>query len=175
VSHRLRVFLTLVSIACGACGYALVGRGSALPADVQSVYVKAFENRTQRTQIELVLTRAVADELVTRKRLSLASSPQGAHTQLRGTVSSFEVVPVALDAGGRATQYEIVITAQVLLERLGGAAEPEVLWQNDRYVFRRSYVLDLSQAGYFDRENLAIEDAAKGFAETMVTDLLEGF
>jgi outer membrane lipopolysaccharide assembly protein LptE/RlpB len=174
VSHRLRIFLAAVAIGSGACGYALVGRGSTLPEDVQTVFLRAFENRTQRTQIELILTRAVADELVTRKRLALASSPQAAQAEIRGTVSGFEVVPVSLDAGGRATQYEIVITAQVRLERLGGTP-PEVLWQNDRYVFRRSYANDLSQAGYFDRENLAMEDAAKGFAETMVTDLLEGF
>jgi hypothetical protein len=54
-------------------------------------------------------------------------------------------------------------------------ADPAVLWQNDRYQFRDSYKLEASELGYLDRETPAIEAAAKKFAETMITDLLEGF
>ncbi len=50
-----------------------------------------------------------------------------------------------------------------------------MLWQNDRYVFSDSYQLEASELGYQDRETPAIEATAKKFAETVITDLLEGF
>ena len=50
-----------------------------------------------------------------------------------------------------------------------------VLWSNERYLFRELYELEASEASFFDRENLAIEQSAARFAETVITDLLEGF
>jgi outer membrane lipopolysaccharide assembly protein LptE/RlpB len=156
----------------GACGYALVGRGSTVPADVRSVYLKPLENRTTRSQVEQILTRAIADELVTRQRFAVVADAAGADAELSGSVLGFGVTPVTFDPTGRATEYEITITAQVLFRRTGS---DDVLWSNDRYLFKESYPIELSQEEYFDRENLAIEEVAGRFAETMVSDLLEGF
>ena len=54
-------------------------------------------------------------------------------------------------------------------------APEQVLWQNDRYLFSQSYQLEASELGYQDRETPAITATAKKFAETVITDLLEGF
>src|SRR6185369_14995853 len=73
----------LVSIvALAGCGYALVGRSSNLPADVRSVYIKPLENKTPRTQAEQFLTRAIADEMVTRHRFAVVGSETGADAEL---------------------------------------------------------------------------------------------
>ncbi len=164
--------LTAFAVSAFGCGYALVGRSSNVPESVRSVYLKPFVNRTQRTQVEQELTRAIADELVTRQRFSVASSEAGANAQISGTVVNFGVTPVTFDDQGRATEYEISITAQVEFKNLG---DDKVLWSNDRYTFRESYPVEVSSAAYFDREDEALEKAAKRFAETMVSDLLEGF
>jgi hypothetical protein len=50
-----------------------------------------------------------------------------------------------------------------------------VLWQNDRYVFRQSYPITVSETEYIDLGDQALQEAAERFAETMVSDLLEGF
>lgn len=155
------------------CGYALVGRASSnVPADVREVYVRPLENRTQRTQVEQALTRAIADEMVTRNRFSVVGGAEGADAELSGTVVGFDVRPVTFDASGRATQYEIVVLAQIAFKRVGS---DDVIWSNDRYVFRESYEIEATETAYFDREDEAIEEAAERFAETMVSDLLEGF
>jgi outer membrane lipopolysaccharide assembly protein LptE/RlpB len=168
------VGLLLLAASWGTgCGYALVGRATSVPDDVRSVYLKTFENRTNRVQLDEILTRAVADELVTRKRFQLSPSADGAQAEIRGTVIGLDVTPVSLDAQGRATEYQIIITAQVRFLRSNEAHT--VLWASDRYQFRRSYPVDVSRALYFDRENLALEDVSQDFAETMVSDLLEGF
>jgi outer membrane lipopolysaccharide assembly protein LptE/RlpB len=164
--------LALLLPLLAGCGYALVGRGVTVPADVRSVHLKPLENRTTRAQVDQILTRAIADELVTRQRFAVVADAAGADAELSGSVLGFGVTPVTFDPSGRATEYEITITAQVLFRRTGS---DEVLWSNDRYLFKESYPIELSETEYFDRENLAIEEVAGRFAETMVSDLLEGF
>lgn len=170
---RPRLCLCLLLLSLTGCGYALVGRASSnVPDDVREVYVRPLVNQTQRTQVEQALTRAIADEMVTRNRFSIVGAPEGADAELSGTVVGFDVRPVTFDASGRATQYEIVVLAQMTFKRVGS---DDVIWSNDRYVFRESYDLEATEEEYFDQEDLAIEEAAVRFAQTMVSDLLEGF
>ncbi len=164
--------IVVAVLALSACGYNLVGRGSTVPPDIHSVFLKALENKTQRQQVDQVLTQAVAKELVTRKRFTVVNEEAGADAEISGAVTGFSVIPVTLDQQGRATQYEISITAQVKFRRL---KDDTVLWSNDRYNFRASYEVPVSNTAYFDRENLAIEEVAPQFAQTMLSDLLEGF
>ena len=165
--------LGLVLVTLTGCGYALVGRATTnIPADVREVYIRPLENRTQRTQVEQALTRAIADEMVNRNRFSVLGAPEGADAELSGAVVGFDVRPVTFDSSGRATQYEIIVIAQIAFKRLG---TDDVIWSNDRYVFRESYEIQATETEYFDREDEAIEQAAGRFAETMVSDLLEGF
>lgn len=159
-------------LATAGCGYALVGRGSNIPEDIRDVYLAGFENRTQRPQVEQFLTRSLADELVRRGRFELVNDPAGADARLSGTVTGFGVTPIAFDPDGRATDYEISITAAVELRRLD---DDEVVWSNSRYVYRENYEVDATSTDFLDRETEAIESAAERFAETMVSDLLLGF
>ncbi|HEX9942117.1 MAG TPA: LptE family protein [Thermoanaerobaculia bacterium] len=165
--------LAALILSLAGCGYALVGRGSNIPEDIRAVYLQPLENRTQRSQVEQFLTRAIADELVTRQRFSVVGSETDANAEILGAVTGFGVTPVTFDQEGRATEYEISITAQVTFKRTG--SEGQVLWKSDRYTFRENYPVDPASAAYFDREDQAIETASKRFAETLVTNLLEGF
>lgn len=162
----------LLLLVLSGCGYALVGRGSNVPEDVREVYLQPLENRTQRSQVEQFLTRAMADELVTRQRFAVVGAAEGADAVISGSVVGFDAIPVTFDPTGRATEYEIAITAQIAFKRTGS---DQVIWSTDRYTFRESYPIDPSQPDYFDREDEAIEDATRRMAETMVSDLLEGF
>jgi outer membrane lipopolysaccharide assembly protein LptE/RlpB len=163
--------LAVAALAAG-CGYNLVGRASNIPPEVRTVYLAPFENVTQRVNVDQILTRAVNDELVTRQRFAVVSTEENSDADLIGKVTNFDVRPVTFDSDRRATEYEITITASVSLKQ----RDPErMLWQNDRYQFRDSYQLEATELGYLDRETPAIEATAKKFAETMVTDLLEGF
>jgi outer membrane lipopolysaccharide assembly protein LptE/RlpB len=170
VARSLAALALLLTV--GGCGYALVGKGTNLPDDVRRVYVAPLENRTPRGQAEVFVTRAIADEMVTRQRFTVVSSPEEADAVLSGAVNAFGVTPVAFDAQGRATEYEISITAEMLFQRV---PSEEVLWSNEQYVFRQNYPVDVSETEYFDLEDLALQGAAERFAETMVSDLLEGF
>ncbi len=169
--------LLLASLLQTACGYSLVGRGSTLPPDVKKVFVAPLENLTSRSQVEQILTRAVVNELLTRRRFEVVNLEADGDAVLRGKVTSFTVRPVSFDGSGLANRFEISVLADMRFERppQGGAVEPTVLWANARYTFREDYPLQEASANYFDRENLAIENTAESFAKTLVTDFLEGF
>jgi len=160
-------------LALTGCGYALVGRSANIPPDVKAVYLQPLANQTQRQQVEQSLTQAIATELVTRQRFSLVGSETQANAEIVGAVTGFSVTPVTFDQTGRANEYEIAITAQITFKRVG--AEGKVIWRSDRYTFRENYPLDPTAANFIDLENETIDKASKRFAQTLVTDLLEGF
>ncbi|MFL6232468.1 MAG: LPS assembly lipoprotein LptE [Thermoanaerobaculia bacterium] len=160
-------------LALSGCGYALVGRSANIPADVKSVYLQPLVNQTQRQQVEQSLTQAIATELVTRQRFALVGSESQANAEIVGAVTGFTVTPVTFDQTGRANEYEIAITAQITFKRVG--ADAKVIWKSDRYTFRENYPLDPTAADFIDRENETVDRASKRFAQTLVTDLLEGF
>jgi len=125
--------LAALLLALSGCGYALVGRASNLPPDIKTVYLKPFDNRTQRSQVEQFVTRSIADELVRRQRFAVVGSPTGADAEIAGAVVGYGATPITFDNTGRATQYEISIVCQISFKRTG-ADKP--LWANDRYNFR---------------------------------------
>lgn len=164
---------------CGylwGCGYALVGQGSNIPEDIGKVYVEPLKNTTSRAQIDQILTQAISDELVTRRRFTVVSSAEEADAVIAGTVLDFTVRPLTFDPDGLASSFEITITADMRFQRVPTQTEEEgeVIWKNSRYRFLEDYQLD-EGGTYFDRENLAIEEASGPFARTLLTDLLEGF
>ncbi|MEO7793810.1 MAG: LPS assembly lipoprotein LptE [Thermoanaerobaculia bacterium] len=164
--------LLICAVSLFGCGYALVGRGSNIPVEVRRVQLVPLENGTPRSQVDQILTRALSSELVNRHRFEVLSTAEGADALLTGKVSSFTLSPVTFDGEGRATEYEIAIVVSVQFKQV----TPEtLLYQNDNYLFRSSYEVKASELGFQDRETPAIEATAKDFAESLVTDLLEGF
>ena len=169
---RRGVLLLLVVAMLGGCGYGLVGRTSSLPEDIEDVYVEPLGNRTTRSQVDLLLTQAIGDEFVKRRRFNLISDSRGADAVLTGVVTGFSERPVTFGSEGRGREYEIQITADMQFSRPGGE---EPIWVRNGYRFRETYEIDISAADYFDRSDQAIEEVAEKFAEVIVIDLLEGF
>ncbi len=89
--------LSLSVIGLAACGYGLLGRTSSLPADIKDIYVVPLENRTTRSQVDLLLTRAIIDELVTRRRFEIVSARDKSDAVLSGALTSFIVRPVTFE------------------------------------------------------------------------------
>lgn len=154
------------------CGYALVGTGNILDPSLKTLYVPAFVNRTTRVELEQRVTQAVGDELVSRGRLKLVNDPKQADVMLKGSIDTFNLAPVGFDQG-RATQYQISITANI--ELLDHRHEDKVLWKNDQYRFVENYQVSLDTTNSFDQESRAIVDIAQRFAQSLVANLLEGF
>ena len=156
----------------GACGYALVGKSSSLPESIRVVQFATLENQTPRVGLEQRFSGEIARELASRGRFQVQSGSEGADAVLSGAVTGFTLFPVAFDAQGRATDYQVQVTARVSLKTL---PDGKSLWENPTYTFRDNYQFSSSAASYVDRENEAIDRVAGRFAQSLVTSLLEGF
>jgi outer membrane lipopolysaccharide assembly protein LptE/RlpB len=169
-----RLALLLLPVVATSCGYALVGNANnLLGPSVHTIQVPAFVNKTTRVELEQRVTQAVAAEFVSRGRLKLVNTAPAADVILRGSIDSFGIFPVAFNAQGRATQYQISITAKI--ELLDHKADDKVLWKNDQYRFAENYQVNTDSTDAFDQETRAINEIAVRFAESLVTNLLEGF
>ncbi|HET7453120.1 MAG TPA: LptE family protein [Thermoanaerobaculia bacterium] len=162
-------------VVLGGCGYTLVGQGSFLPDSVKRIAFPTFKNSTSRVGLEQRLSAAVARELASRGRFSVSPKEGDGDAQLSGEIVAFSLYPVAADSLGRATRYQIQITAKVSLTELPSG---KTIWKNDAYTFRENYDVaggGVGAANYSDLENVAIDTEADRFAQTLVTSVLEGF
>jgi outer membrane lipopolysaccharide assembly protein LptE/RlpB len=161
-----------ILILTGGCGYALVGQGSSLPENIRVVEFTTLENRTQRVGLEQRLSAEIARELASRGRFRVQATAAGADAALTGAVLGFNLFPVSFDSQGRATDYQVQITARVALKAIPGG---ELIWENPAFTFRGNYEYNASAATFVDRENDAIDRVADRFAQSLVTSMLEGF
>lgn len=166
--------LSIAAVSLSGCGYGLIGRTSNLPEDIQRIYVEPLENRTTRTQVDLFLTQAIVNELVTRRRFEVVKGASSADAVLKGALTSYIVRPVQFGADGRATDYQVTIRADMEFKRQDSR---EIIWDRPQYLFRDDYELVINTEGaVFDPEDLIIQgDLAQRFAQSLVIDLLEGF
>jgi outer membrane lipopolysaccharide assembly protein LptE/RlpB len=164
------------------CGYHLVGRGGQLPEGVHTVAVPLLQNQTRRPEVDQRLTESLVEELQRRSSVSVVADKEGADALLSGVVSGFEASPVLLTPEGRATRYEVTVTARVRLEDLRSG---KLLWANDQFVLRQQYNVETDNGcfgrgtatsdQFFDCEITAIDVVAREFAESVVSAMLEGF
>ena len=174
---RTAIAAALLAAALGTlgCGYSLVGQGSFLPDTIKRIAFPTFKNSTSRVGLEQRLSAAVARELAARGRFSVSPKPGDGDAELSGEIVAFALYPVAADTLGRATRYQIQITAKVALTELPSG---KAIWKNDAYTFRENYDAaggGVGASNYSDLENVAIDAEADRFAQSLVTSVLEGF
>ena len=120
--------IPLILVFSTACGYHTAGHAVTLPANVQTIAIPAFVNRTQTYKIEQRLTAAVVREMVTRTHYHILNeASDSADATLRGTVISTSTSPLTYDSQtGRASSALVVVTAKVTLTDRQG----KVLYEN---------------------------------------------
>jgi hypothetical protein len=104
----LSLLCCLPFLGCGR----LVGRGSTFARGEARLQV--VRNNVARAHRPIV-TQAVAGSC--RQRFSIVASSGEADAELVGSVTAFDVRPVKFDAEQRATEFEIAISAKVVLHR----------------------------------------------------------
>ena len=172
MTFRVSIFACLL-LSLAGCGYGLIGRTSSLPEDIENIYVEPLRNQTTRQQVELFMTEAIVNELVTRRRFDILKSAASADAVLRGTLTAYTVRPVEFGPDGRATSYNVSIRADMEFKRQGS---DEILWAQGQYVFRSDFELEIDEQGtVFDTEDINAQIIARQFAQSLITDLLEGF
>ena len=165
--------LMLILLSTTACGYHTAGHAVTLPANVQTIAIPAFVNKTQTYKIEQRLTAAVVQEMVTRTHYHILNqASDSADATLRGTVISTSTSPLTYDSQtGRASSALVIVTAKVTLTDRQG----KVLYENPSYLFREEYQVSQELSSFFEEDSPALERLSRQFARTLVSNVLEGF
>jgi outer membrane lipopolysaccharide assembly protein LptE/RlpB len=169
-----RAIATLaLAITLSGCGYHVGGQGSALPANLHTIAIPAFVNKTSRYRVEQKLTGAVIHEFLARSAYRVVSDPDAGDAVLTGEVTSLESVVAVFDSTtGRATSMLITVHMKVLLVDRTTKAE---IYRNDNFVFRQPYAISTNVPNFFDEQNPALDRLARDFAEKLVAGILEKF
>jgi len=155
------------------CGYHTAGHAVTIPDNVRTIAIPAFVNQTQTFKIEQLLTAAVVREMITRTHYHVVNQvTDDADATLHGTVLSTYTTPLTYDSQtGRAASLLVVISVKVsLLDKHG-----KVLYQNPSYLFREQYEVSRDLNSFFEEDSPAFQRLSRDFAQTLVSNILEGF
>jgi len=177
---RASLILGVLGVLCvstAGCGYALAGRGSFLPANVQTIGIPTFTNRTNVFNLETLLTQKVRAEFIGRGRYRILPESTGVDAVLVGDVSSVSITPASVNAQQLASRYTLMIVANIQLRAVPG---DKVLWENPSLIFREDYANTtgrnaLDPAAFFGEEVNALDRVGNDFARTIVSAILEAF
>jgi hypothetical protein len=169
----------VLCLASSACGYALAGRGSFLPAYIRTVGIPQFENRTTFFQVEQVLTEKVRTEFIGRGKYTIRPDGVGADALLTGEIVSVSLQPVGFTEQQFASRYLFTILMRV---RFTDTRTTEVLWSDDALSFSSEYELTTrgnaaitDGTSFIDQERTAFERISSDIARSVVTAILEAF
>lgn len=162
-----------LSLLAVGCGYHTAGHTTAIPQQVRTIAIPAFVNQTHTYKIEQMLTAAVVREMVTRTNYHvLDQAGDDADATLRGIVLSTYTTPLTYDSvSGRAASVLVVISMSVSLQDKHG----KILYENPSYLFREQYEVSRDPNAFFQEDTPAFQRLSRDFAQTLVSNILEGF
>ena len=170
----LRGLVLAVPLLATACGYALAGRGSFLPAYIRTVAIPSVENRTAVLRAEQLLTQRIQLEFIDRGKYSVVGEASGAEALLRAEILSIAFDPAGLNEQQLQSRTRVTLVMKVSFEDLKAG---EVLWSNDALTFREEYDIPagVEGASFVDQQRSSYERIAADVARTVVTSIMEAF
>jgi hypothetical protein len=178
VTGPIRAAAALVAgLLVASCGYALAGRGNALPPNIKTIGVPPFVNRSVVPDIDAVFTSAVQAEFQSRGHYLVQPDATGVDAVLTGIVVSADRRPLAFTANNQASSYTLTITTSVEFKDL---IDDKVLWANPSFRSSDEYQVPQGSttadvAAIFTQLPNARERLAKKFAREVVSSIFEAF
>jgi outer membrane lipopolysaccharide assembly protein LptE/RlpB len=154
-----------------ACGYRFAGQGG-FPQGVEKIFIEVFENSTNKTGIERVVTNQVVFEFTRQRGKSLANSAENADATLKGVIRTIRTQTIARVGTEVASEREVVMTVDLRLIKDGG----EVVWAVKGITDRQAYNVDENSKLATDQnENIAISILSERMSERIFSRLTSDF
>ncbi|MBA3888164.1 MAG: LptE family protein, partial [Acidobacteria bacterium] len=169
-------FALLLLVPLSGCGYALAGRGSFLPAYIQTIGVPTFVNHTSVYDMERVVSERVRSEFIGRGRYKVFPEREGHDALLLGEITSIVSTPSAFNQQNQATRYALILTAKIEFRDMRA---DKVLWENPAMQFREEFEVTsgviADPTAFFGQDINARDRLAQEFARSIVSAILEAF
>ncbi len=168
---RLAAILVLTGLLAG-CGYQLPGRtGTKLPAEVRTIHVQMFENRTYRPFLEFDLANFVIGRLARSRLLRLVDHREAADAVLNGSIVLYETVPISYDRQDQIREYRSRMSVEAVLRH---AADGRVLWKGV-VSWAEEYPSSMDKNVQEINELAAIRVISQRLAEEIYTRMVDDF
>ncbi len=171
--------LLVVPLGCGYHRLDSAPGGVAWQTKGETVRIASFLNRTPRLGIEEAFRKAMENRIVAATPWKLAAQDGSSRWVLQCILEKYEVRPLGLSLGtgavrasaGTASRVEIRVVASVqLLDGLTGVA----VLTRPSLTFSQQYRVDQNFASFENRELKVLETLADDFAESFLTQILQG-
>jgi Lipopolysaccharide-assembly len=174
---RRQVLGLLLLLPLSGCGYALAGRGSALPTHIKTIGIPLFTNATSVFDVEQVITQRVRLEFIGRGKYRVVPDDTATDAVLKGDISAISIRPTAFDNQQQASRYEITVVVKVEFRDI---TNDKVLYENPAQTFKEEYDVTTGQTAsdpntFLGQNSNALNRLADDFAKTVVTAVLEAF
>jgi hypothetical protein len=171
------VLVAVLATASSSCGYALAGRGSFLPAYIQTIGIPQFINTTPVYELEQVFTERVRTEFINRGNYKVQPTTTGVDAVLTGEILNIQISPASFTDQQQASRYILTVTAKI---EFRDVKTNNVLWENPQWVFRDEYEATagadaLDPNAFLAQGSDALERVGSEFAKSVVSAILEAF
>ena len=166
---------------CLGCGYHRLDRrprASAWMVKGETVRIASFQNNTAKLGAEETFRKALENRVVAATPWRLV--PQGGESRwvIQAVLEHYEVRPLGLSLGntikgsaGTASRVEVLVTASV---KLMDGQTGDVVIVRPHLTFANQYRVDQNFASFGNQELRVLVTLADDFAESFLTQLLEG-
>jgi hypothetical protein len=162
------VYLMLILLV-SSCGYNLVGRGSFLPKDIETITIPLFQNATSEPNIEIEVTNQLRQRFITDGRLKVVE--KAGQIRLDGKIMSYNLLPVAYDEKNNVSEYWVQMDFLVVLH--DRVRNEELI--NQSFSTKWHYKVSSAITDSESQRRDAIREASIDSAGTIVSLVIEGF
>jgi len=174
--------LPLLALLCLGCGYHRLDqrpRRAEWMVKGETVRIAAFKNNTPRLGAEEVFRKALENRIVAVSPWRLVPQSAASRWVLQCAIEHYEVRPLGLSLGnpqasgsaGSASRVEVIVVASV---KLMDGQTGDVIIARPRLTFANQYRVDQNFASFDNQELRVLATLADDFAESFLTQLLEG-
>lgn len=163
---RIPLIITgiFLAIILSGCGYRL---GSLLPADLKTVAIPMFINKTPEPELESMITNGVIQEFISDGTLQIAKY-ETADTLLIAEIIDYRREPLRFSKKEVTREYRLIIAVRLKFEDL---RHNEVICENSRIEGETTFFVGTSLPA---SERAALPKAIKDLAHNIVAKVVEG-
>lgn len=164
MKRLLIMFLIIAILSSSGCGYRV---GSLLPADIKTIAVPMFINKTPEPELEAMVTNGIIQEFIADGTLQIVEE-ENADTLLLGEIIDYRREPIRYTETEVTREYRLIIAVRLTFKDL---RHNEVMWENPRVEGEATFFVGTSLP---ESECIALPNTIKDLAHDVVEKVVEG-
>jgi hypothetical protein len=163
------ILFFVFSNGCG--GYHFASDYNNLPGEITSISIPFFKNETYEANIESYFTRALINEFIKNKKITILT--QGADATLYGIVKNFRTTTIAYSSQDKVLEYRAFVTLDLTLKNNHTS---ETIWRKPSLTSDETYNVSSEDLAFTEAtKKVAFQKIANELAEQIYEELVLGF